>query len=167
MTAAPVPLTFANVTVTRERSATPVRITVISLPADVGMPVATVADAPSTADAVPTDVIASLNWKTMECPVPINRDSTVTAPAMATPVVIGNENVPEEPCTFRDTTPTKDSGAITGVTVTVLDAGPVPNAFVALTEQVYRTPLDNPVTVIGDAFPLAAPEELLLMQFAA
>jgi hypothetical protein len=42
------------------------------------------------------------------------------------------------------------------VTLTVLDAAPVPCAFVAVAEQVYVVPFVNPVTVTGDAAPDAA-----------
>ena len=35
------------------------------------------------------------------------------------------------------------------------DAGPVPRAFVAVTEQLYTVPFVSPVTTSGDAAPLA------------
>ncbi len=35
------------------------------------------------------------------------------------------------------------------------DGGPVPTSFVAVTVHVYAVPLTSPVTVIGDAAPLA------------
>jgi hypothetical protein len=50
-------------------------------------------------------------------------------------------------------------GAVAGVTETVPDAGPVPTAFVAVTEHVYVVPLASPLTTIGDALfvPVIAP----------
>ena len=42
-----------------------------------------------------------------------------------------------------------------GVTLTVPEAAPVPTALVAVTEHVYVVPFVRPVTVIGDAAPLA------------
>ena len=42
-----------------------------------------------------------------------------------------------------------------GVTVTVPDAALGPAALVATTEQVYAVPLVNPVTVSGEAGPVA------------
>lgn len=138
VTPAPVPLTFASVMVARDLSATPVSVTVTSLPVNV-TEFAMLAAAASTAVSVPADVIVSLNWKTMVWPVPINRDSTVSPDAafMATPVARGSENGPSVPCTFRETTLTRESAAATGVTITLPDGEPVPNALVAVTVQVY------------------------------
>jgi hypothetical protein len=42
-----------------------------------------------------------------------------------------------------------------GVTAAVPDAGPVPAALVAVTEQLYAVPFARPVIVIGEAAPLA------------
>ena len=44
---------------------------------------------------------------------------------------------------------------ITGVTLTAADAGPVPAALVAVTEHRYAVPFVRPVTVSGDAAPVA------------
>ena len=46
-------------------------------------------------------------------------------------------------------------GTVYGVTVTVPDAALGPAALVATTEQVYAVPLVNPVTVSGEAGPVA------------
>jgi len=42
-----------------------------------------------------------------------------------------------------------------GVTATVADAGPVPTAFLATTEHAYELKLTKPLTVTGDAGPVA------------
>jgi len=42
-----------------------------------------------------------------------------------------------------------------GVTLTAADAGPMPTALVAVTEQLYAVPLVSPVTVSGEAAPEA------------
>ena len=44
-------------------------------------------------------------------------------------------------------------GGPAGVTVVELEAGPVPTALVAVTEQVYIVPLVSPVTTIGAVAP--------------
>ena len=116
---------------------------------------ATAADAPSTAVTVPAEVIVSLNWKAIVCPVPINRDSTVMAPVIGTPVTSGSENVPAAPWTFRDTTLTRESATAAGVTATLAEAGPVPSAFVAVTVQLYKTPFVSIGTIIGELLPVA------------
>src|SRR5712691_6817563 len=47
-------------------------------------------------------------------------------------------------------------GTVAGVTaLEAADAGPVPTALVAVTVNVYLSPLDRPVTVIGLAVPVA------------
>ena len=48
--------------------------------------------------------------------------------------------------------------AATGVTDTDDDAAPVPAELVAVTEQLYVTPLVSPVTVIGLEEPVATSE---------
>jgi hypothetical protein len=45
-----------------------------------------------------------------------------------------------------------------GVTVMLLEAGPVPTELVAVTEQLYVVPLVSPVTEIGLALPVIANE---------
>jgi len=47
------------------------------------------------------------------------------------------------------------SGTVAGVTATVAEATLGPAALVATTEQVYAVPLVNPVTVSGEARPVA------------
>ena len=46
-------------------------------------------------------------------------------------------------------------GTVRGVTETVLDAVPAPDAFVAFTEQLYAVPFVIPETLIGLAVPVA------------
>ena len=47
-------------------------------------------------------------------------------------------------------------GTMAGVTLTVCDGALVPTVLVAVTEQVWVVPLARPVTVIGEAAPVAA-----------
>ena len=48
-----------------------------------------------------------------------------------------------------------NAGGTPGVTLTVLDAALAPTALFAFTEQLYVVPFVRPVTVIGEAAPLA------------
>ena len=60
------------------------------------------------------------------------------------------------PLPLTATTPVGASGTVAGVIeLLVLDAILVPTALVAVTVNVYATPFERPVTVIGEVLPLA------------
>jgi hypothetical protein len=59
-------------------------------------------------------------------------------------------------CDLREKAPPSANATKAGVTETAFEAGPVALAFVAVALQVYAVPFVSPVTVIGEAEPLAA-----------
>ena len=128
------PLTLASVTVTRLLSAMPVRVTITSLPELVDVAAPTVALAESITATPPAAVTGLLNRNTSVCPLPITRDSVVTAPPMAIDASTVMSNGPARPCVLRDATLTRaKGGSAEGVTFTVAESAPLPALLVANT----------------------------------